>query len=97
MKIEYKSNLYGGLVSLIFGVLLFLIIPHQIAPDLIDMGTITSRTMPYIISVVFILCGINLLVQSIIFKKDEIKVLNMKQEGVVFLFCIMPDCICRDS
>lgn len=53
MKIEYKSNLYGGLVSLIFGVLLFLIIPHQIAPDLIDMGTITSRTMPYIISVVF--------------------------------------------
>lgn len=86
MEVEYRSNLFGGLVSLIFGIILIIVIPKQIAPDLIDMGTITSRTMPYIISGLFIVCGLSLLFQSIVRKQDEIKVLHLKQELFVLAF-----------
>lgn len=91
MEVKYKSNLTGGLVSLLFGVILIIVVPMQIAPDLIDMGTITSRTMPYIIAGVFVVCGLLLLFQSIVQKQDEVKVLNLKKElfVVTFIACLI--------
>ena len=91
MEVKYKSNLTGGLVSLILGIILIMVIPLQIAPDLIDMGTITSRTMPYIIAGLFIVCGMLLLFQSIARKEDEVKVLNVKKElfVVAFIACLI--------
>lgn len=88
MTIEYKSNLYGGLVSLAVGIILILIIPSQIAADLVAMGTITSRTIPYIISAIFIICGVSLIFESVVLKRDELKTLNLKKEGKVSLFIL---------
>lgn len=89
MKIEYRSNLVSGIVSIVLGILCILLIPAQIGEDYSATYGITSRTIPYAIAVLWIICGIVLLVQSLILKKDEIKVLEIKKEVKAILYMLV--------
>ncbi len=89
MKIEYRSNLVSGIVSIVLGILCMLLIPAQIGEDYSATYGITSRTIPYAIAVLWIICGIVLLVQSLILKKDEIKVLEIKKEVKALLYMLV--------
>lgn len=81
MKIKYRSNLIAGIVSMILGIICYLIIPHQIAEDYTVTYGITSRSVPYAVAVLWIICGAVLIIQSLVFKKDEIKTLEVKKEA----------------
>lgn len=80
MKIKYRSNLVAGIVSICLGVICFLIIPMQIGEDYTATYGITSKTVPYAVAALWIVCGIILIIQSLILKKDEIKILEAGKE-----------------
>ena len=80
MEIKYKSNLAAGIVSLILGVICLILVPLQIAKDYSATYGITSRTVPYAIGILWIVCGVILLVQSIVLKKDTEKTLVVGKE-----------------
>lgn len=92
MKIHYRTNLWAGILSIIMSILLFIIIPGQIEEDMIaSAGGVTSRTFPYLIAVLFVICGLILVVKSLIFKKDEVKELNCSKELIVigYIFILL--------
>lgn len=80
MEIKYKSNLAAGIVSLILGVICLILVPLQIAKDYSATYGITSRTVPYAIGILWIVCGVILLVQSVVLKKDTEKTLVVGKE-----------------
>lgn len=80
MEIKYKSNLVAGIVSLILGVICLILVPLQIAKDYSATYGITSRTVPYVIGILWIVCGVILLVESLILKKDTEKTLVVGKE-----------------
>lgn len=80
MEIKYKSNLVAGSVSLILGVICLILVPLQIAKDYSATYGITSRTVPYAIGILWIVCGVILLVESLILKKDTEKTLVVGKE-----------------
>lgn len=80
MEIKYKSNLVAGIVSLILGVICLILVPLQIAKDYSATYGITSRTVPYAIGILWIVCGVILLVQSLVLKKDTEKTLVVGKE-----------------
>lgn len=81
MKIRYRSNAAAGAVSIVLGVICLILSPRQIGEDYAVTYGITSRTVPYAVTVLWIVCGLALLVQSLLLKKDEVKELDLKKEG----------------
>lgn len=80
MYIKYRSNLCAGIISIVLGIICALIIPSEIGTDYSTTYGITSRSVPYAVSILWVLCGIILLVQSLVFHKDELKYLDLKKE-----------------
>ena len=95
MVIKYRSNLWVGVFAIIAGIVLWIIIPHQIAEDYIKSYSITSRTMPYGIALLFIVCGVCLGFQSLVLKKDTIKEIHAKTElrAVAYMAALVLYCI----
>lgn len=89
MEIKYKSNLVAGIVSLILGVICLILVPLQIAKDYSATYGITSRTVPYAIGILWIVCGVILLVQSIVLKKDTEKTLVVGKELKALAYMVM--------
>ncbi len=89
MKVKYRSNLVAGIVSVILGVICMIIIPGQIGEDYSATYGITSRTVPYAVAILWIVCGIVLMVQSLILKKDEVKVLDVSKEVKALLYMLV--------
>lgn len=80
MKISYKSNFCAGVASIIFGIICWFVIPRQIGTEFSVSYGITSRTVPYAVALLCIVCGIALIVQSLVFKKDEVKTVEIGKE-----------------
>lgn len=80
MKIRYRSNMTAGIVSIVLGIICLVLIPRQIGEDYSATYGITSKTVPYAIAVLWLLCGAALVFQSLVLKKDEIKTLEIKKE-----------------
>lgn len=89
MEIKYKSNLVAGIVSLILGAICLILVPLQIAKDYSATYGITSRTVPYAIGILWIVCGVILLVQSIVLKKDTEKTLVVGKELKALAYMVM--------
>lgn len=89
MEIKYKSNLVAGIVSLVLGVICLILVPLQIAKDYSATYGITSRTVPYAIGILWIICGVILLVQSIVLKKDTEKTLVVGKELKALAYMLM--------
>ena len=89
MEIKYKSNLVAGIVSIILGVICMILVPLQIAEDYSVTYGITSRTVPYAIGILWIVCGIVLMIQSLVLKKDTEKTLIVGKELKAFGYMII--------
>lgn len=89
MKITYKSNLTAGIISTILGGSLLWLIPHQIRAEKNIMYNVSSRTLPYLIVFIFLACGIALIAQSVFFKKDTVKTLDLVKESRIILYCFV--------
>ena len=80
MKIRYRSNLVSGIASILFSALLFFLIPSQVGVEQVVSNGINSRTNPYGIALVLAVCGVALIVQSLVFKKDSYKEIVLREE-----------------
>ena len=89
MEIKYKSNLAAGIVSIILGVICIILVPLQIAEDYSATYGITSRTIPCAIGVLWIVCGVVLLIQSLILKKDTVKTLIVGKELLAYMAMLL--------
>ncbi len=79
--IRIKSNLASGIASLILGLALYFIIPSQISAEFSkNVSGVDSKTIPTMIAILFIVCGIILIFQSLVLKKDEVRELAVKEE-----------------
>lgn len=87
MKIQFKLNLVSGIFSVMIGILLLYLIPSQISAEISSTNSgVTSSTLPSMVGWLFVVCGVILLIQSIILKKDEFKVLDVKTELLVLAY-----------
>ena len=80
MEIRYRSNLTAGIISVGLGMLCWIIIPYQIGEDYALTYGITSKTIPYAVSVLWIICGAALIIHCLVFKREEIKSLQINNE-----------------
>ncbi len=80
MKVKYRSNLVSGIVSVILGIICMGVIPRQIGEDYSATYGITSRTVPYAVAILWIVCGVVLMFQSLVLKKEEIKSFEVAKE-----------------
>lgn len=89
MKLHYRSNLSAGIAALVAAAVLFLIIPSQIAMESKTVHGVSSRTLPYIFVGLMAVCGVGLIIQSLVFKKDEVKELDLGKEAVGLLYMLV--------
>lgn len=80
VNIKFKSNLSAGVFSLVLGAIVWFVVPHQIAADMTKNYGVSSRTLPYGVAFLFMLCGVGLIFQSLVLKKDTTKIINVKTE-----------------
>ena len=87
MMIKFKSNLVSGIFSIIIGSAVLLLIPSQISAEIVaSKNSVSSSTLPTLIAILFIVCGVILLFQSLILKKDDVKEIAIKKELWVCIY-----------
>ncbi|MBQ9196711.1 MAG: tripartite tricarboxylate transporter TctB family protein [Clostridia bacterium] len=86
MKLRYRSNLLAGIIGILGGVVVLLIIPSQIGKDYTTTYGITSKTVPQAVAVMWIVCGLVLIVQSVFLHKDTVKTLEIGKELKAVLY-----------
>ena len=89
MKIKYRSNLLAGCLAIVAAAVLFLIIPSQVGLESSATYGITSRTLPYALSILSAACGVGLIVQSLVLKKDEVREIELRQEAKGLLYMLI--------
>lgn len=89
MVIKYRSNLTCGIAAVLGAVVLCILIPQQVGLETTAKFGITSRTIPYGIAGVFALCGVGLIIQSLVLKKDKVKELDLKAEVPALLMFVI--------
>lgn len=90
MSIKYKSNLCGGILGVLIGAALLFLIPLQIGEDPASttaMG-INSRSVPYAMAALILVCSLFLIFQSLVLKKDTVKELVLTQEGLALAYVV---------
>ena len=78
-----------GCIAIVAAVELFLIIPAQVGVEREATFGINSRTLPYALSVLMAVCGAGLIIQSLVFKKDEVREMELKKEGIGLLYMLV--------
>lgn len=91
MKIRYRSNLTAGIAAILFGIALFWLIPAQVGVERRAVYGVNSRTLPYALAWLSCICGAGLMLQSLVFKRDEVKELELGKEakGLVYMLMIL--------
>lgn len=86
MKLRYRSDLTSGIVSIIAGIVLLFIIPQQIGDDYAVTYGITSKTVPYAVAILWLVCGVILAFRGLVLKKDTVKEIAMSKELKVLAY-----------
>ncbi len=87
--LRYPSNLTAGIASIIMGGGLYYMIPIYISQDMTPSKSgMTSQTLPSFIAILFLICGVGLLLQSLVLKQEEIKELELKSEALTGLYMV---------
>lgn len=89
MKIKYRSNLMAGCIAIVAAVVLYFLIPTYVGVERKATYGINSRTLPYALSFLMGGCGLGLVFQSLVLKKDEVKELELKKEAVGLLYMLV--------
>lgn len=89
MKIKYRANLMAGIIAILFAVALYFLIPLQVGLENTATYGLTSRSLPYALMILSAICGVGLLIQSLVFKKDEEKEIELSKEGKGLLYMLV--------
>jgi amino acid transporter len=85
MKIRFRTNLVSGIVFGLFSLVVWLLIPTQI----MSKGSYTivnAQFVPKLVTVLIFAFSIILIIQSLVFKKDNYAELHFKKEFRLILF-----------
>ncbi len=89
-KIALKKNLTSGIIAVIFGVVLWVMLPYCIKSG---VNSVTSAVgpeyIPKIILAVTTACGIGLIFTSIVLKKDETVDIELKSETRALIYMVL--------
>lgn len=88
MKIKYRINLAAGIFGIVLAAIVFVLIPRQIGVEYVISYGINSRSLPYAIAGCIGICGLVLVIQSLVLKKDKEKVIEIKKEIAPFLIML---------
>ena len=91
LVIKIKTNLIGGLSSILFSIALWIIIPLQIdlTRDNSSRFSINAQFLPKLAAIVICVLGIALILQSLVFKKEKIYLFDTHKELRPLLFCLI--------
>lgn len=83
MKI--KTNLCGGVFFVVLGAILWLLIPTQIVISS-DIPLLESAKIAPMLAIgMMVLCGLVLIIQSLVFKSEHIVTINFKEQRVALV------------
>ena len=86
-EIKIKKNLASGIISVLAGTVLWLMIPYCIKSKVNYLTSSIGPTyMPKLIVIVMIVCGVGLIIQSLILKKDETVTISISDELRVLIY-----------
>lgn len=88
MKIKLETNLFAGVLSLVFAVAVWIAIPYQIGKA---GGSIAAnpRLFPQIFCAIIGLLGIILIFSSIVLHQKSVKEINLPKEGKKLLYFLI--------
>ena len=75
------TGIIMGIVSIIF----LLLIPRQVRVPVFDTGAPSPRIIPTFVWIGILVCSLILIVQSLFFKKEDIFVFEIKNEGPLLI------------
>ena len=80
-KIRIRTNLVTGIVMGIVSIVFLLLVPIQIGePGWVQPGSLSPRAIPTIVLSGILLCSVILIIQSLVFKKEDIYEFEVKKE-----------------
>ena len=84
MKINLRVNLVSGIFAVLFGIFFRIMIPYQIVTKRrLDTNAVGSDYLPKMVAVICIVIGVALIIQSLLFKKEKIVKINLRDEARV--------------
>ena len=91
ITIRYRINLTFGIISVFLSLLIWILIPSQIDPQRVDITRIATNPqyVPRLFTILVFINGCILILQSLIFKKDETKEIHLSDEIRVFSFIFL--------
>ena len=89
MKIKIKTNLVTGILTTVLSLVLLAVMPTQVRVPAYDSGAPSPRIIPGICLVVMLLCGIVLIIESLIFKKEKVVEFDWQKEKPAILLILL--------
>ncbi|WP_100010042.1 tripartite tricarboxylate transporter TctB family protein [Lentibacillus sediminis] len=97
MEIRIPTNLVGGIIMMLLSIIIWFLIPEQIATDpAFQGGIVDSRFVPRILVGIMFILSMFLITLSLIFKKENIVVYDLKNEfrafgylGILVLYVLL--------
>jgi putative tricarboxylic transport membrane protein len=77
---KVRTNLVGGILFVIIAAVILWLIPSQIAMPEVQSAGVNPRLMPRVVSIIILVCGALLIVQSLFLKKEEVIEVHFKKE-----------------
>ncbi|MCL7748851.1 tripartite tricarboxylate transporter TctB family protein [Halalkalibacter alkaliphilus] len=87
MKI--RTNLLSGIIFGIISIVFILLVPSQVAVPTFNNGGPSPRIIPYIVLYGMLICSVALIIQSLVFKKERIVVLDFKIEKASLIVLVI--------
>lgn len=88
-RLTFKKNLTSGIIGLAFGAVMWFAIPYCIKSKITMVSSnIGPDYLPKLVAIVMIVCGIGLIFQSLVLKKDETVEVEFSKEGRAMLFAL---------
>ena len=80
-KIKIRTNLVTGIIMGVVSIVFLLIVPMQIGePGWVQPGSLSPRAIPTLVLSGILLCSVILIVQSLVFKKEDIYEFEVTKE-----------------
>lgn len=82
MKVRIPTNLAGGILAILLAVVVWLLIPNEVPlVESLSGNRVTTRFVPFLATYVVAFCGLVLVVQSLIFKRENVAEYDLRLEG----------------
>lgn len=97
MKLTLRKNLSGGIFAIVLGVVLRIMLPYNIKSKIHNVtSAVGPDYLPKIIIILMIACGAGLILQSLVFKKDQTVTIVLRDEfrplvymGMLVLYALL--------